>query len=103
MFSRYELLLTNHFRVSTKDMIILDKEFNKTVNDLQFELTLKSLTTHQHFEFAFIVKDANSMEPIELETYLGSKGHVVIVSEDLNKFLHVHPTDETIQVQLSLT
>lgn len=78
-----------------KEMIIPDKEFNKTVNDLHFELKFKALTAHQHLQMAFTVKDANSMEPIELETYLGSAGHVVIVSEDLEIFLHVHPTDET--------
>lgn len=78
-----------------KEMIIPDKEFNKTVNDLHFELKFKALTTHQHFAMAFTVKDAKSMEPIQLETYLGSAGHVVIVSEDLEKFLHVHPTNET--------
>lgn len=55
-----------------------------------------TLAANQHLEMTFIVKDGNSQEPItELERYLGSAGHVVIVSEDLEKFLHVHPTDES--------
>ncbi|QJD82758.1 hypothetical protein [Cohnella herbarum] len=43
----------------------------------------------------FKLSDAKSKEPItDLEPYLGAVGHVVILSEDTEQYLHVHPMEE---------
>jgi hypothetical protein len=46
--------------------------------------------------FSFSFKDMLSGKPIkDLEQYLGAIGHVVIISEDTQKYLHVHPADDS--------
>ncbi|WP_052806915.1 hypothetical protein [Mesobacillus subterraneus] len=72
-----------------------DEVLKKTVNGLDFKLSFDRLAANQHLTMAFTITDAEPQVPVkELEPYLGSAGHVVIVSSDLEKFLHVHPTDE---------
>ncbi|MBT2758798.1 hypothetical protein J7E71_23280 [Mesobacillus foraminis] len=72
-----------------------DREWKKGINGLEFELKFGSLAANEHLEMAFTIRDEDTQEPIvKLEPYLGSAGHVVIVSGDLEKFLHVHPTTE---------
>lgn len=89
----FEILTTGK---EPKELVKPDRELKKTVNDLHFELKIENLAPKKHLKMIFTVKDANNQSPItDLQTYLGSAGHVVIVSEDLEKFLHVHPTDET--------
>lgn len=47
------------------------------------------------FELNFRLADADTKEPItDLEQYLGAVGHVVILSENTEDYLHVHPVDE---------
>jgi hypothetical protein len=43
----------------------------------------------------FHLTDELSGKPItDLQPYLGAVGHVVILSENTEQYLHVHPTDE---------
>lgn len=43
----------------------------------------------------FNIKDHKTGRPItNLQPYLGAVGHVVIISEDTEEYLHVHPMDE---------
>jgi len=43
----------------------------------------------------FNIKDAQTNEPVtDLQPFLGAVGHVVILTKDADKYLHVHPTDE---------
>jgi hypothetical protein len=43
----------------------------------------------------FTLNDAKSGKPVtDLQPYLGAIGHVVILSEDTEQYLHVHPLDE---------
>ncbi|WP_394189418.1 hypothetical protein [Paenisporosarcina quisquiliarum] len=75
--------------------IKVDQKLKKTIKDLSFKLEFDVLKARQHINMGFTISDADTNEPInKLEPYLGSAGHVVIVSEDLKEFLHVHPTDE---------
>jgi len=49
----------------------------------------------EEFELDFKLTDASNKQPItDLEPYLGAVGHVVILSEDTERYLHVHPMDE---------
>lgn len=72
-----------------------DKELKRTVNGLDFDLKIEDLTANQHLEMSFTITDSATQEPVtNLQPYLGSAGHVVITSSDLEQFLHVHPNDE---------
>lgn len=72
-----------------------DKELIKTVDDLVFELKFDDLALKKHILMTFIVTDNKENKITDLEPYLGSAGHVVIVSEKMEEFLHVHPKDES--------
>ncbi|SOC21919.1 hypothetical protein SAMN05880501_11390 [Ureibacillus xyleni] len=90
----FEIQVGNEKSIS---QIKLDEDLNKTIKDLAFELKFDSLVANHDINMTFTITKKDGKEPItQLEPYLGSAGHVVIVSEDLKKFLHVHPTDEKI-------
>ncbi|WP_036188701.1 hypothetical protein [Ureibacillus manganicus] len=79
----------------TNAQIEPDQKLKKTVNGLDFQLKFDNLVANHHLNMTFTILETDSQEPItDLEPYLGSAGHVVIVSEDLEKFLHVHPINE---------
>jgi hypothetical protein len=43
----------------------------------------------------FNIQDESTKAPItNLQPYLGAVGHVVILTEDTEQYLHVHPIDE---------
>jgi Cu+-exporting ATPase len=61
------------------------------------EVTLENDHPHagEEFELDFKLADSSNKQPItDLEPYLGAVGHVVILSEDTERYLHVHPMDE---------
>jgi len=73
-----------------------DRQHAKTVDGLTVILENDHPTANQEYEFAFRLTDAATSEPVtDLEPYLGSVGHVVILSEDTEEYLHVHALDET--------
>ncbi|AND43038.1 MULTISPECIES: hypothetical protein [Cytobacillus] len=71
-----------------------DKELKKHVDQLMFELKFDDLTVKQPVLMTFTVTDSKGSKITDLEPYLGTAGHVVIVSEKMDEFLHVHPKDE---------
>ncbi|RWR12584.1 hypothetical protein QNH23_16580 [Siminovitchia fortis] len=68
--------------------LIVDTDFTKTINGQTVELTSTSLEVNKEVTFNFDVKDAQP------EPYLGALGHVVILDEDGEQFIHVHPVSE---------
>ena len=74
-----------------------EKDFSaeKNVGSLRFQLGMEHTQSNKPAHMTFSVSDANTGQLIsELEPYLGSAGHVVIVSENQDEFLHVHPINE---------
>lgn len=72
-----------------------DREHSKVEDGVQVTLENDHPQTGGEVELAFKLADANTQEPItDLEPYLGAVGHVVILSEDTEQYLHVHPVDE---------
>lgn len=71
-----------------------DKVLKKRVNDIEIELILPEAKVNEHLKLIFVLSNGDGSPITELEPYLGSAGHVVIVSEDMEEFLHVHPADE---------
>lgn len=77
------------------ESIVPDIQRQKTINGLNFELVLPEVRVDEHIKLSFKVSDASGNPVTELEPYLGSAGHVVIINETMEEFLHVHPSDET--------
>lgn len=81
---------------TSKQPIQEDKTLTKNVDGKEISLSFdKELKANQKMILTFDLKDAATKQPItNLQQYLGAAGHVVILSEDTNDYLHVHPVDE---------
>lgn len=66
-----------------------DNSLSKTINEVQTTLHPSSLKVGETVTLEFDV------EAEKLEPYLGAMGHVVILDEKANEFIHVHPASET--------
>jgi hypothetical protein len=70
-----------------------DEKLQKTVNGLRVTMKPDSdLAANKEMRLNFQVTDANTNKPVtDLENYLGAKAHFVIISQDLQEFVHAHP------------
>lgn len=72
-----------------------DTKLVKEVGDKEVELAVSNTNAKEETILTFHIRDARTKAGIDnLEPYLGAVGHVVILSEDANQYLHVHPLDE---------
>lgn len=67
----------------------VDENFVKTIDGKTAEMVVSSFEAKRSVILSFKV-DETSLEP-----YLGAAGHVVILNETANQYLHVHPQNET--------
>jgi hypothetical protein len=75
--------------------ITADSKLVKEVDGKEIELALSGTKPKEDVTLTFNIRDAKTKEGIDnLEPYLGAVGHVVILSDDANQYLHVHPIDE---------
>ncbi|MGG0412161.1 hypothetical protein [Peribacillus simplex] len=66
----------------------IDPNLTKTINEKTVELTTTELGINKTVTLSF---DTKGITP---EPYLGALGHVVILDDKGEKFVHVHPTSE---------
>lgn len=66
-----------------------DSKLTKTVNGVEVQLTPTSLMANEEVSLTFEFPNDET-----LQTYLGAMGHVVILDELGEKFVHVHPVNE---------
>jgi hypothetical protein len=66
----------------------VDTNLTKTINEKTVELTTTELGINKDVTLSF---DTKGITP---EPYLGALGHVVILDDKGEKFVHVHPTSE---------
>jgi hypothetical protein len=72
----------------------IDENLEKTVDGKKVTLTMDSLQADKELTLKFTLWDDVTGQPItDLEPYLGSIGHVVVMSEDGERYLHVHAVD----------
>lgn len=72
-----------------------DSEFIRTEEGVEVELALSSTKAGEESELVFTLRDAATKAGLkDLEPYLGAIGHVVVISEDTEQYLHVHPVNE---------
>lgn len=72
--------------------LVIDTDYTKTINNQAIELTTREFEVNKEIKLNFDVKN-NKPEP-----YLGALGHVVILDEKGEEFIHVHPVsnDKTV-------
>ncbi len=66
-----------------------DSEFSKMVNGVEVEFNPTSLKANEEITMSFEFPNGETLEP-----YLGAMGHVVILDEMGEEFVHVHPANE---------
>lgn len=65
------------------------------VDGKEVTLTIDHLMAGMETNLTFTLKDEKTKEPItNLQPYLGAVGHVVIIDEKVEQYLHVHPMEE---------
>lgn len=70
------------------------KSLEKTVDGKRVTLSMDSLEANKELTLKFSFSDEKTNQPItDLEPYLGSIGHVVVLSEDGERYLHVHASE----------
>ena len=71
----------------------IDEKFEKTVENIRVVMKPDAeLASQRELMLNFEVFDAQSGKPVtDLENYLGEKAHFVIISKDLQEFVHAHP------------
>ena len=75
--------------------LVEDKSPTKTVAGLRVTMqTSQPLRAGQELQLNFMVADEVTGKPVtDLQPYLGSLAHFVIISEDTSRYLHVHPME----------
>jgi Cu+-exporting ATPase len=72
-----------------------ESNFTKTIDGKEVTLSIDKLVANKELNLNFNIKDEQTKAPItNLQPYLGAVGHVVILTEDTEQYLHVHPIDE---------
>ncbi|SFB13331.1 MULTISPECIES: hypothetical protein [unclassified Bacillus (in: firmicutes)] len=64
-----------------------DKEHIQTIDQETVEMEMSSMNAGEPVTLTFKLNETN------LQPYLGAMGHVVILDEEANQYLHVHPAD----------
>lgn len=67
-----------------------DSNFTKTVDGVETKLDVSSFKVGEDITLSFSFEDS-----IVLQPYLGAMGHVVILDETAENFIHVHPVSDT--------
>lgn len=74
--------------------VVVDDDFVKTVDGNRVALTMDSVEANKELTLKFTLTDEATNQPItDLEPYLGAIGHVVVLSEDGERYLHVHAVE----------
>ncbi len=77
-----------HTHSDTDHSLTPDTKFVKTVNDRTVELSINALKVNHPTVFTYESKNGKP------DPYLGALGHVVILDEAGEQFIHVHPSSE---------
>lgn len=74
----------------------VDNLLEKTIDSMNVQLTVEpGLKAKGEQALKFTLTEGTSKKPItDLEQYLGSIGHVVVLSEDGEQYLHVHALED---------
>jgi hypothetical protein len=72
-----------------------DTSLTKTIENKEITLNFDKLQAGKEVQMNFSFKDSKTKSPItNLQPYLGAVGHVVIISSDVEQYIHNHPLEE---------
>lgn len=72
-----------------------DSSLVKVADGKEVALDLSGKKANENVTLTYTIRDAQTGRPItDLQPYLGAVGHVVILSADAKRYIHVHPIDE---------
>ncbi|MBG9567126.1 hypothetical protein [Brevibacillus agri] len=72
-----------------------ETNLTKVVEGKEVTLSFDKLQSGKEVTMTFSFRDAATKKPItNLQQYLGAIGHVVIISSDVEKYIHNHPLEE---------
>ncbi|MGM0920491.1 MAG: hypothetical protein ACQEWW_04565 [Bacillota bacterium] len=86
--SPIELHVGNGHGEHEEHSLMVDTNLTKTINEKTVQLTTTELVSNKDVTLSF---DTKGITP---EPYLGALGHVVILDDKGEKFVHVHPASE---------
>jgi outer membrane murein-binding lipoprotein Lpp len=94
-----QMTMTSNVTVAGKEQAAVpiqkDGQLTRTVDGVVASLEISTYQPGETADLTFTLSDEKTKEPIaNLEPYLGAIGHVVIISEDLKHYLHVHPKND---------
>lgn len=71
--------------------VAVDETLVKTVDGTRVTLSMDAAEANKELTLKFTLAEEGSNQPVtDLEPYLGAIGHVVVLSEDGERYLHVH-------------
>lgn len=77
---------------------VYDGKYIKESSDKNYYIRLKlpqeKIVANTNVDIVFSISDAAGNPVIDLEPLMGAGGHSVIISSNMQDFLHVHPTEE---------
>jgi hypothetical protein len=77
--------------------LIHDGNYIKKSVDEKYQINLnlpERVIANNDVKITFNISDTTGNPITDLEPLMGAGGHTVIISNDMNEFLHVHPTEE---------
>lgn len=88
---RMELNVNGSPKIAQK--LVTDLNLRKNADGITVTMKPeKELKSYEEITINFVVTDESTGNPVtDLQNYLGELAHVVIISEDTQDFLHVHP------------
>jgi hypothetical protein len=69
------------------------KESSDNTYQISLKLPQEKIKAKEDTNIVFSVSDASGNPVVDLEPLMGAGGHSVIISSDIQEFLHVHPTE----------
>jgi hypothetical protein len=79
-------------------ILVYDGIYIKESSDSNYQISLKlpqeKIVAKKDVDIVFSISDAAGNPVIDLEPLMGAGGHSVIISSDVQEFLHVHPTEK---------
>lgn len=75
--------------------IVPDSKLTKNAGNIEVRLSFDHLMSGMELDALFSFKDRSTNKAItNLQPYLGAIGHVVILSEDSEQYIHAHPSGQ---------
>jgi hypothetical protein len=85
-------LPTHSARILEYDGVYIKESSNKNYQ-ISLKLPQEKIISKMDTDIVFSISDASGNPITDLEPLMGAGGHGVIISSDIQEFLHVHPTE----------